>query len=151
MSEKDSSNNSMDNNPQQDDINQLIQEKERLVSEGKYLEANELKIKIQDLKNKTKTTKKKEMDNNQEAQNQQLVDLYQDEVRNLSLKWDKEIEEFIEKNKDLEEKCLDMEKKIKELNFKIIEYNEKNRENEVQCYKCNRKELREVSINYVNE
>ena len=27
--------------------------------------------------------------------NQQLVDLYQDEVRNLSLKWDKEIEEFI--------------------------------------------------------
>ncbi|MCQ2972598.1 MAG: exosome complex RNA-binding protein Csl4 [archaeon] len=25
------------------------------------------------------------------------------------------------------------------------------KENEVQCYKCNRKELREVSINYVNE
>ena len=45
------------NNPQYEEIKKLLEEKEQLVSEGKYLEAEEIKKKIAEMKKDTSTQK----------------------------------------------------------------------------------------------
>lgn len=85
-------------------ISELESEKERLVLEGKYMEASEIKKKLEKLKINKKSKKKQNISNIQEKRSEQLVLLYTEEYNNLIQTWENKIKELAEKYESNEKK-----------------------------------------------
>ena len=66
----------IDLSSQRDLINSLIEEKNRLVSEGKYLEANEIKNKINEIRCNSLTNKTLSLSETQEKQIEHLEEAF---------------------------------------------------------------------------
>lgn len=87
---------------QRDVINELIQQKERLASEGRYLEANEIKNQINQIKNTSLYHKNQTLTEAQERQNEGLEEAFNIELQSLIEEWDNRIQTFVEKGKQAE-------------------------------------------------
>ena len=87
---------------QRDVINELIQQKERLVTEGRYLEANEIKNQINQIKNTSLYHKTLTLTETQERQNEGLEEAFNIELQSLIEEWDNKIQAFVEKGKQAE-------------------------------------------------
>lgn len=87
---------------QRDVINELIQQKERLASEGRYLEANEIKNQINQIKNTSLYHKTQSLTETQERQNEGLEEAFNIELQSLIEEWDNRIQAFVEKGKQAE-------------------------------------------------
>ena len=107
------------NNPFNEDqllLMQLIQEKEKLVSEGKYLEANEIKAKIDKLRKSNRNMRTQTLNLIQNKQNEELEENYNQEYQKLSDLWDNKLLSFIENgNKIEDELALNQNSKLEEL------------------------------------
>ena len=107
------------NNPFNEDqllLMQLIQEKEKLVSEGKYLEANEIKSKIDKLRKSNRNMRTQTLNLIQNKQNEELEENYNQEYQKLSDLWDNKLLSFIENgNKMEDELALNQNSKLEEL------------------------------------
>jgi hypothetical protein len=120
------------NNPLNEDqliLMQLLQEKEKLVSEGKYLEANEIKSKIDKLRKSNKNMRTQTLNLIQNKQNEDLEENYNLEYQNVSDMWDNKLLSFIENGNKLEEELVQnqnnkLEELINELtsNYPSIKY-----------------------------
>jgi hypothetical protein len=134
MSQQISENHSIDenNNTLNEDqliLMQLLQEKEKLVSEGKYLEANEIKSKIDQLRKSNKNMRTQTLNLIQNKQNEDLEENYNLEYQNVSDMWDNKLLSFIENGNKLEEELVQnqnnkLEELINELtsNYPSIKY-----------------------------
>ena len=94
------------NNPFNEDqllLMQLIQEKEKLVSEGKYLEANEVKSKIDKLRKSNRNMRTQTLNLIQNKQNEELEENYNLEYQKVSDMWDNKLLAFIENGNKLED------------------------------------------------
>ena len=87
---------------QRDLLLELTQQKEKLVSEGKYLEANEVKNKINEIKNSSLYRKSQTLTETKEKQNEGLFEAFNIELHDLVEFWDNKIQDFIEKGKQAE-------------------------------------------------
>lgn len=96
------------NNEQYQSLKELLEEKERLVAEGKYLEADEIKQRIEDMKKDSSYQKNDALYENQEKERQDLENDYESERRELEDKWDKKIQEFVEQGKKMEEELVEL-------------------------------------------
>ena len=158
------------NNPLNEDkliLMQLLQEKEKLVSEGKYLEANEIKSKIDKLRKSNKNMRTQTLNLIQNKQNEDLEENYNLEYQNVSDMWDNKLLSFIENGNKLEEELVQnqnnkLEELINELtsnypsikfskeylNLKQIEKNlvKQERYQEANYYKekCDKLEMEEI-------
>ena len=107
------------NNPLNEDqliLMQLLQEKEKLVSEGKYLEANEIKSKIDKLRKSNKNMRTQTLNLIQNKQNEDLEENYNLEYQNVSDMWDNKLLSFIENGNKLEEELVqNQNNKLEEL------------------------------------
>ena len=120
------------NNPFNEDqllLMQLIQEKEKLVSEGKYLEANEIKAKIDKLRNSNRNMRKETLNLIQNKQSEELEENYNSEYQRISDMWDNRLLSFIENGNKIEDELAQNQiSKIEELinnltsNYPIIKY-----------------------------
>lgn len=95
-------------NEQYQSLKELLEEKERLVAEGKYLEADEIKQRIEDMKKDSSYQKNDALYENQEKERQDLENDYESERRELEDKWDKKIQEFVEQGKKMEEELVEL-------------------------------------------
>jgi hypothetical protein len=98
-------------NPQFNEIKELMEEKEKLVQEGKYLEAEEIKQKINALKKGTSTQKTGELHENQIKERETLEGDYESERKELEEKWDKKIKDFVEEGKKQEKELVELHNK----------------------------------------
>ena len=107
------------NNPFNEDqllLMQLMQEKEKLVLEGKYLEANEIKAKIDKLRKSNRNMRTQTLNLIQNKQNEELEENYNQEYQKLSDLWDNKLLSFIENgNKMEDELALNQNSKLEEL------------------------------------
>ena len=107
------------NNPLNEDqliLMQLLQEKEKLVSEGKYLEANEIKSKIDKLRKSNKNMRTQTLNLIQNKQNEDLEENYNLEYQNVSDMWDNKLLSVIENGNKLEEELVqNQNNKLEEL------------------------------------
>ena len=120
------------NNPFNEDqllLMQLIQEKEKLVSEGKYLEANEIKAKIDKLRNSNRNMRKETLNLIQNKQSEELEENYNSEYQRISDMWDNRLLSFIENGNKIEDELAQNQiSKIEELinnltsNYPTIKY-----------------------------
>ena len=95
---------------------QLMQEKEKLVLEGKYLEANEIKAKIDKLRKSNRNMRTQTLNLIQNKQNEELEENYSQEYQKLSDLWDNKLLSFIENgNKMEDELALNQNSKLEEL------------------------------------
>ena len=92
--------------PQYEEIKQLLEEKEKLVQEGKYLEAEEIKQKINELKHGNNRDKQISLHEAQVKERQTLEGDYETERKELEEKWDKKIQEFVEDGKKQEKELV---------------------------------------------
>ena len=121
MSQQISENQSIEenNNPLNEDqliLMKLLQEKEQLVSEGKYLEANEIKSKIDQLRKSNKNMRTHTLNLIQNKQNEDLEENYNLEYQNVSDMWDNKLLSFIENGNKLEEELVqNQNNKLEEL------------------------------------
>ena len=98
-------------NTQLQEIKQLMEEKDRLVQEGKYLEAEEIKQKINAMKKGTNTQKQGVLHENQVKERETLEGDYESERKELEEKWDKKIQEFVEEGKKQEKELVETHNK----------------------------------------
>ena len=98
-------------NPRYEELKKLMEEKESLVKEGKYLEAEEIKKKILSIKNDSSSQKKGSLHSLQVKQRQTLEDEYKSERKVLEEKWDKKIQEFVELGKKQEKELVEVHNK----------------------------------------
>ena len=97
--------------PQYEEIKQLLEEKEKLVQEGKYLEAEEIKQKINELKHGNNRDKQISLHEAQVKERQTLEGDYETERKELEEKWDKKIQEFVEDGKKQEKELVEAHNK----------------------------------------
>ena len=102
---------SANEDPQSNEIKQLMEEKERLVQEGKYLEAEEIKQKINAMKKGTSSQKTGELHDNQIKERETLEGDYESERKDLEEKWDKKIKDFVEEGKKQEKELVELHNK----------------------------------------
>ena len=102
---------SANEDPQSNEIKQLMEEKERLVQEGKYLEAEEIKQKINAMKKGTSSQKTGELHDNQIKERETLEGDYESERKELEEKWDKKIKDFVEEGKKQEKELVELHNK----------------------------------------
>lgn len=104
-----------ENAEQLQSLKELIEAKEKYVEEGKYAEAEQVKMKIEELKNSTNYKKTGILHESQEKEREDLENDYENERRELEEKWDKKIQEFVDNGKKSEEDLVKThEKKMKE-------------------------------------
>jgi len=103
-------------NPKFEELKKLMEEKDSLAKEGKYLEAEEIKKKIISIKNDSHSNKKGALQSLQEKQRKTLEEEYKSERKELEEKWDKKIQEFVELGKKQEKEL------VEEHNKKMEEY-----------------------------
>ena len=103
-----------------EELKKLMEEKESLVKEGKYLEAEEIRRKILSIKSDTSSNKKGNLHSTQQKQREALEDLYKSERKELEEKWDKKIQEFVDLGKKQENELVELHnKKMEELISKL--------------------------------
>ena len=100
-----------ENNPKFEELKKLMEEKDSLAKEGKYLEAEEVRKKIMAIKNDSSSNKKGELHSLQLKQRQTLEDEYKSERKELEEKWDKKIQEFVESGKKQEKELVELHNK----------------------------------------
>jgi hypothetical protein len=84
-------------------IDQLIQEKMKCVNEGRYIEAENIKRKIQEVKQNSEGKKKKDLNYQHAVELKQLEDSYNREMMEFHEFWEKRQKDFEEKvNKEEE-------------------------------------------------
>ncbi len=120
------------NNPFNKDqllLMQLIQEKEKLVSEGKYLEANEIKAKIDKLRNSDRNMRTETLNLIQNKQSEELEENYNSEYQRISDMWDNRLLSFIKNGNKIEDELAQNQiSKLEELinhltsNYPTIKY-----------------------------
>ena len=98
-------------NPRYEELKKLMEEKESLVKEGKYLEAEEIRKKIISIKNDSSSQKRGSLHSLQVKQRQTLEDEYKSERKELEEKWDKKIQEFVELGKKQEKELVELHNK----------------------------------------
>ena len=98
-------------NDQYQSLKELIEEKEKLVAEGKYLEADEIKQKIEEMKKDSSYQKNDALYESQEKERQDLENDYETERKELEEKWDKKIQDFVEQGKKMEEELVEAHNK----------------------------------------
>ena len=98
-------------NPRFEELKKLMEEKDSLVKEGKYLEAEEIRRKILSIKTDSSSQKKGSLHSLQVKQRQTLEDEYKTERKELEEKWDKKIQEFVELGKKQEKELVEMHNK----------------------------------------
>ena len=98
-------------NPRFEELKQLMEEKDTLVKEGKYLEAEEIRKKIMSIKNDSNSQKKGALHSTQVKQRETLEDEYKTERKELEEKWDKKIQEFVELGKKQEKELVELHNK----------------------------------------
>lgn len=98
-------------NPRFEELKKLMEEKDSLVKEGKYLEAEEIRRKILSIKTDSSSQKKGSLHSLQVKQRQTLEDEYKSERKELEEKWDKKIQEFVELGKKQEKELVEMHNK----------------------------------------
>ena len=98
-------------NPSYEELKKLMEEKESLVKEGKYLEAEDIKKKILSIKSDSSSLKKGNLHSLQVKQRQTLEDEYKNERKELEEKWDKKIQEFVELGKKQEKELVEVHNK----------------------------------------
>jgi hypothetical protein len=101
----------MDSNSKYEELKKLMEEKDSLAKEGKYLEAEEIKKKILSIKNDSSSNKKGELHSLQAKQRQTLEDEYSSERKELEEKWDKKIQEFVDLGKKQEKELVELHNK----------------------------------------
>ena len=94
-----------------EELKKLMEEKDNLVKEGKYLEAEEIRKKIMSIKNDSNSQKKGTLQATQIKQRQTLEDEYKTERKQLEEKWDKKIQEFVELGKKQEKELVELHNK----------------------------------------
>ena len=72
-----------ENNPKFEELKKLMEEKDSLVKEGKYLEAEEIRQKILSLKTDSSSQKKGDLHSLQIKQRQTLEDEYKNQRKEL--------------------------------------------------------------------
>ena len=97
--------------PQFQELKQLMEEKDKLVQEGKYLEAEEIKEKIKNMKKNSNTQKVDELHESQIKERQALEGDYETERKELEEKWDKKIQEFVDDGKKQEKELVETHNK----------------------------------------
>ena len=98
-------------NPRYEELKKLMEEKESLVKEGKYLEAEEIRKKILSIKNDSSSQKRGSLQSLQIKQRQTLEDEFKNERKELEEKWDKKIQEFVELGKKQEKELVESHNK----------------------------------------
>jgi hypothetical protein len=98
-------------NAQFQEIKQLMEEKDRLVQEGKYLEADQIKQKINAMKKGTSSQKQGALHESQVKERQTLEGDYESERKELEEKWDKKIQEFVDEGKKQEKELVEAHNK----------------------------------------
>ena len=93
------------------EIKQLMEEKGKLVQEGKYLEAEEIKEKIKNMKKNSNTQKVGELHESQIKERQALEGDYETERKELEEKWEKKIQEFVDDGKKQEKELVETHNK----------------------------------------
>ena len=93
------------------EIKQLMEEKDKLVQEGKYLEAEKIKQKIKDMKKDNNSQKVGELHESQVKEIQILEGDYETERKELEEKWDKKIQEFVDEGKKQEKELVETHNK----------------------------------------
>ena len=88
-----------------------MEEKERLVQEGKYLEAEEIKEKINQMKKGSNLLKKNNLHESHIKKRETLEGDYETEKHELESKWDKKIQEFVDEGKKQEKELVEMHNK----------------------------------------
>ena len=88
-----------------------MEEKDKLSSEGKYLEAEEIKQKIKELKEGTSSKKLDSLQENQAKERQNLESDYESERKQLEEKWDKKIQDFVDEGKKQEKDLVETHNK----------------------------------------
>ena len=97
--------------PQYEELKKLMEEKDSLVKEGKYLEAEEIRKKILAMKNDSSSQKRGNLHSTQLKQRQTLEEEYKTERKELEEKWDKKIQEFVESGKKQEKELVEVHNK----------------------------------------
>ena len=97
--------------PRYEELKSLMEEKDSLVKEGKYLEAEEVRKKILSIKKDTNSQKKEELKSTLVQQRQTLEDQYKTERKELEEKWDKKIQEFVDLGKKQEKELVEIHNK----------------------------------------
>ena len=115
-------------NPRFEELKKLMEEKDSLVKEGKYLEAEEIRRKILSIKTDSSSQKKGSLHSLQVKQRQTLEDEYKTERKELEEKWDKKIQEFVElgKKQDLKtsifSSIIDIERQRRSIFLPLISF-----------------------------
>ena len=102
------------NDPKFAELKQLMEEKDNLVKEGKYLEAEEIRQKILSIKNNSSSNKKDSLHTTQQKQRESLEEEYKTERKELEEKWDKKIQEFVDSGKNQEKELVELHNKAME-------------------------------------
>ena len=93
------------------EIKQLMEEKDNLVKEGKYLEAEQIKQKINNMKKGTSSKKQGALHENQVKERETLEGDYESERKELEEKWDKKIKDFVDEGKKQEKELVEAHNK----------------------------------------
>ena len=94
-----------------EELKKLMEEKDSLVKEGKYLEAEEIRRKILSIKTDSSSQKKGSLHSLQVKQRQTLEDEYKSQRKEFEEKWDKKIQEFVELGKKQEKELVELHNK----------------------------------------
>ena len=94
-----------------EELKKLMEEKDSLVKEGKYLEAEEIRRKILSIKTDSSSQKRGSLHTLQVKQRQTLEEEYKTQRKELEEKWDKKIQEFVELGKKQEKELVELQNK----------------------------------------
>ena len=94
-----------------EELKKLMEEKDSLVKEGKYLEAEEIRRKILSIKTDSSSQKKGSLHTLQVKQRQTLEEEYKTQRKELEEKWDKKIQEFVDGGKKQEKELVELHNK----------------------------------------
>ena len=90
----------------QETIAKLNEEKERLVEERKYLEADKIKKQIEELKKSAGAGKAEALKETQMKERQELQEDYESERKALIEKWNDKIQDFVDRGKKIEDNLI---------------------------------------------
>lgn len=94
-----------------EELRELLEEKEKLVEEGNYAEAEKIRKKIVELKQNSNRKKTSTLSQSQRKEREELEDAHDKARRDLNEKWDKKIQEFVESGKKMEEELISQHNK----------------------------------------
>ena len=100
-----------EDNPQFEELKKLMEEKDRLAQEGKYLEAEEIRQKIIQMKKGSNNLKKNNLHETHVKKRETLEGDYETERTELESKWDKKIQEFVDEGKKQEKELVETHNK----------------------------------------